>query len=166
MDRPTGFLGSVARLAEINTALDGMTFTPLANYSGAANMNLYVNDFGNTGTGGPDRAAVGMNIWVYAAGMNDSPIYVGLSNSSIAENQTSGTTVGALYAIDPDVGDTHTFSLVSGSGDADNHPSRSWVRHSRLTRRSITRSRTLQHQSASHRHWRALVRGSSDRQCD
>src|SRR5205823_1270341 len=42
------------------------------------------------------------------------------SNSSIAENQSSGTTVGTLSDTDPDVGDTATFTLVSGTGSDDN----------------------------------------------
>ena len=36
------------------------------------------------------------------------------------ENQPVATNVGNLSAADPDAGDTHTFSLVMGTGDADN----------------------------------------------
>ncbi len=83
-------------------------------------MNIYVNDLGQSGTGGPYLAALGMSIAVYSAGANDSPIYTGLSNSSVAENQPAGTTVGRLDAIEPDAGDAHTFTLVPGAGDIDN----------------------------------------------
>lgn len=51
---------------------------------------------------------------------NDAPTDITLNNSSVDENQPSGTNVGDLFATDPDVGDTHTFSLVAGPGDADN----------------------------------------------
>lgn len=46
---------------------------------------------------------------------------ISLDVTTIAENAASGTTVGTLSATDPDVGDTHTFSLactVPGADDA------------------------------------------------
>lgn len=39
--------------ANINTALDGMTFAPTAGFSGAASLTITSNDLGNTGSGGP-----------------------------------------------------------------------------------------------------------------
>lgn len=41
-------------------------------------------------------------------------------NFEIAENNAPGATVGSLATVDADPSQTHTFSLVSGSGDADN----------------------------------------------
>src|SRR5204863_87761 len=52
--------------------------------------------------------------------VNDAPTDLSLSNSSVAENQASGTTVGTLSDTDQDVGDTAAFSLVSGPGSTDN----------------------------------------------
>ena len=40
-------------LASINTALQGMTFTPTNGFSGAAALQIITNDQGNTGSGGP-----------------------------------------------------------------------------------------------------------------
>ena len=51
---------------------------------------------------------------------NNTPTDISLSSSSIAENKSIGTTVGALSTADSDTLDTHTYSLVSGSGDTDN----------------------------------------------
>jgi len=51
---------------------------------------------------------------------NNTPTDISLSSSSIAENKSIGTTVGALSTTDSDTLDTHTYSLVSGSGDTDN----------------------------------------------
>jgi subtilisin family serine protease len=51
---------------------------------------------------------------------NVAPTDVALSNSSVAENQPVNTTVGTLSTTDPDLGDTFTYSLVSGTGDTDN----------------------------------------------
>jgi hypothetical protein len=38
----------------------------------------------------------------------------------IAENEPPGTDIGDLTAVDPDPGDSHTYTLVSGAGSADN----------------------------------------------
>src|SRR5205807_2470647 len=54
--------------------------------------------------------------------VNDAPTDIGLSNAAVDENQPSGTTVGTLSTTDPDAGDTHTYSLVSGTGSTDNGP--------------------------------------------
>ena len=51
---------------------------------------------------------------------NSAPVDILLSGTSVAENLPSGTTVGALTTIDHDLGDSHTYSLVDGTGSADN----------------------------------------------
>lgn len=51
---------------------------------------------------------------------NQSPTDILLSNSSIAENQPISTVIGTLSTNDPNVGDTFTYSLVSGEGDTGN----------------------------------------------
>ena len=68
------------------------------------------------GRGGTDTATVIITI----NGDNDVPTNIGLSNSSVAENQPSGTTVGSFSSSDPDTGETFSYSLVSGAGDNDN----------------------------------------------
>jgi len=51
---------------------------------------------------------------------NSAPTDITLTPSSIEENNAAGAPVGSLAAIDPDAGDTFTFSLVAGTGDEDN----------------------------------------------
>ena len=51
---------------------------------------------------------------------NSAPSDITLSSSSVNENVATGTTIGALSTTDPDSGDTHTYTLVSGTGDTDN----------------------------------------------
>ena len=51
---------------------------------------------------------------------NEAPTDIDLSNDTVAENAAIGAVVGDLSAVDPDVGDTHTFELVAGTGDDDN----------------------------------------------
>jgi hypothetical protein len=52
--------------------------------------------------------------------VNETPTDITLSTMSVAENQASGTTVGSFATIDPDAGDTFTYTLVSGTGSTDN----------------------------------------------
>ena len=44
----------------------------------------------------------------------------GQQPASVQENQPSGTLVGHLSTTDPDVDDVHTYTLVTGAGNADN----------------------------------------------
>ena len=60
------------------------------------------------------------NVTITINGVNDVPTYINLDNSSVAENQPSGTAVGNFSTTDPDTGDTFTYSLVSGDGDDNN----------------------------------------------
>ena len=45
---------------------------------------------------------------------NDAPTGLTIDPVTIAENQAKGTEIGTLTAIDPDTGDTHTYSVVGG----------------------------------------------------
>jgi hypothetical protein len=51
---------------------------------------------------------------------NETPTDITLSATFIAENQASGTSVGTFGTTDPNVGDTFTYTLVTGTGDTDN----------------------------------------------
>ncbi len=55
-----------------------------------------------------------------AAPTNHAPTDVALSGTSVAEGLPAGTTVGTLSATDADAGNTFTYSLVAGTGSADN----------------------------------------------
>lgn len=48
---------------------------------------------------------------------NVAPADILLNASTISENLPAGTTVGTLTAIDPDTGDTHTYSFCGGADD-------------------------------------------------
>jgi Ca2+-binding RTX toxin-like protein len=52
--------------------------------------------------------------------LNQTPTNLTLSNSNIGENQAIGTLIGNLSTIDPDSGNTFTYSLVTGTGSTDN----------------------------------------------
>jgi hypothetical protein len=51
---------------------------------------------------------------------NEAPTDITLSVATIAENNAIGDVIGTLSTTDPDVGNSFTYSLVSGTGDTDN----------------------------------------------
>jgi subtilisin family serine protease len=57
---------------------------------------------------------------IFVSNVNEAPTDIALSANSVAENSSVGTAVGTLSTTDPDAGDSFTYSLVSGTGDADN----------------------------------------------
>ena len=58
--------------------------------------------------------------WTVTPDANDVPTNLSLTPSTIPENQPAGTIDGYFSATDADAWDIHSYSLVSGSGDADN----------------------------------------------
>ncbi len=57
---------------------------------------------------------------IQGTGLNSAPTDLALAPTSLAENNAANATVGTLSAVDADAGQTHTFSLVSGTGATDN----------------------------------------------
>ncbi len=84
---------------------------PLANWNGFSDVSIRVSDGSLTAT---DTFRITVNP------VNDKPTNIGLSPSSVAENQPSGTTVGAFSTTDPDSGNTFIYMLVGGTGSTDN----------------------------------------------
>ncbi len=60
------------------------------------------------------------NFSIEGTGTNATPTDIALSASSITENVAGNTNIGILSTTDADAGDTHTYTLVAGTGDADN----------------------------------------------
>jgi CSLREA domain-containing protein len=69
-----GVMTFTGALTDINTALNGMMFTPNANFAGLATLQIVTNDLGNTGTGGALQDNDSLNITVNP--INDSPINI------------------------------------------------------------------------------------------
>ncbi len=91
---------------------DNLDLSFAANANGTALLTLNAND-GN-GTAVNDAFNVTVNA------VNDPPSAISLSNTTIAENEPSGTSVGTFITIDIEATDIHTYSLVAGTGDTDN----------------------------------------------
>jgi Ca2+-binding RTX toxin-like protein len=47
--------------------------------------------------------------------VNDTPLDINLSKSSINENSSNGTIIGNLSTLDPDLGDTHSYTLINNA---------------------------------------------------
>ncbi len=61
--------------------------------------------------------------FIYKAGdtsVNSEPTDILITNTTVDEGSASGTVVGTLSTTDTDVSDTHTYTLVTGTGDTDN----------------------------------------------
>jgi RHS repeat-associated protein len=65
--------------------------------------------------------AVTQTFTIQVTNVNEAPQSINLSNSLTPENTLIGSVIGNLATIDPDAGDTHTYSLIDGVGDGDNN---------------------------------------------
>ena len=104
--------GGNGTLATINASTGVVTFSPTANWNGSTTFTWRVNDGyenSNTATATITLAAVA-----------DAPTNIALSAATQAENTVTNTVIGAFSTTDVDVGDTFTYTLVSGTGSTDN----------------------------------------------
>ena len=59
---------------------------------------------------------------------NGAPTNILLSSTNVAENLPAGTTVGSFNTLDPDIGNTFTYTLVAGTGSKTSETIRSYGR--------------------------------------
>ena len=81
-------------LANLNAALNGLTYTPNLNYSGTDTLNVASNDLGNTGSGGPLTTNSAVSITVQPnqpPTLNANPL-----NPTFTEAAGSGTQAPAV----------------------------------------------------------------------
>ncbi len=87
-------------LANINAALEGMTFRPDNNYFGSAAIRFDANDLGNTGTGGAKTSTQIMSLSIDP--VNDAPEVAGDFAADLFEGQTYTFTTADLNEADVD----------------------------------------------------------------
>ncbi|MBX2843464.1 MAG: cadherin domain-containing protein, partial [Flammeovirgaceae bacterium] len=58
--------------------------------------------------------------YFYIEKVNNSPLNITISNSTVVENNSLNALIGAFSTEDPDLGDSHTYELVNGIGSNDN----------------------------------------------
>ncbi len=112
-------------IPDINTALDGMTFTPTNNFTGAASVQIVSDDQGKTGPGGPKTDTDTVNITVTplvsmyinevafdpdSSGNNEYIEFRGTPNSTIP----AGTYFVAVDGTGGNTGDVTTTINLSG----------------------------------------------------
>jgi methionine-rich copper-binding protein CopC len=119
LECPTGTPEAFSASASPATTI---TLTPTANLPQGATCTVTVHkdEISDTDAVDPPDNMAADYVFSFTVGADQAPTDIALSNSSVAENQPSGTAVGTLSTTDPDAGDTFTYSLVSGTGDTDN----------------------------------------------
>jgi len=70
----------------------------------------------DAGDGGTYQKAITISV----NDINEAPTVIALDNSSIHENQATGSLIGYFTTTDVDAGDSHDYTLVEGLGDTDN----------------------------------------------
>ncbi|WP_375334260.1 gliding motility-associated C-terminal domain-containing protein [Flagellimonas sp. C4] len=105
------YLLTTTLIARVATKAE-LTGTPTNTDAGIHNVALTLSD-------GIDNVPYNFQITVQA--INTAPTDITLDNNSIGQSATGvSATVGALSTTDADAGDSHTYTLVSGTGDTDN----------------------------------------------
>lgn len=85
--------------------------TPTNDHVGAISVRIYASEGSNVAF---------RDFQMTVANTNDAPTEIDLSNNFINENSAVGIVIGSLSTADVDLGDTHAYSLVTGTGDTDN----------------------------------------------
>ena len=100
-------------IAAVNAALDGMSYSPSADFNGPDFLAVTVEDLGGTGDGGPqsDTATVAITVTPQA-----DPPALTVTAVAVPENAPAGTTAATASVIDPDAGDSATYSLDDDAG--------------------------------------------------
>ncbi len=117
-DATMTFTGTIA---SINSALNGLVFTPAAGFSGNASLQIVTNDLGNTGSGGALSDTDSVNITVNDGGalQFSSATYTvseSTANATITINRVGGTAGTATVLFQTVIGgsaDAGDFTTVS-----------------------------------------------------
>jgi VCBS repeat-containing protein len=109
----TGNMVLTGTLADINAALDGLTYTPPENYIGTIGILIMVNDQGNTGTGSAGQSST----WAYVdvQAVNDSPV---AAPDSYATDEDTFLTVPADGVLGNDTDEETPGDLFVSAYDA------------------------------------------------
>ena len=105
--------GTPKTFSQSSSPATTITLTPSANLPAGTvcTVTVIANQISDTDAVDPPDNMAANYVFSFTTKANTAPTDIQLSNSSIAENQPSGTDVGTLTTTDPDVGDTHTYTL-------------------------------------------------------
>ena len=109
-------------LNAVNTALDGLVYTPPADYNGAVYLKTTINDQGNVGDGGAltnDSAAGADEVMITIVAYNDAPVITAEATSLETDEDTVITfntaNSNSLSVVDVDYDETNGGLLYSNS---------------------------------------------------
>jgi len=94
----TGTVQVTGTAANVNTALDGLVYTPNANFNGDDTIHIVTGDNGNTGSGGPLSDTD--DVIVHVTAVNDAPVASGSATAPTIDEDTpsaTGDTVASLF---------------------------------------------------------------------
>lgn len=125
------FVGGVLRgTANTSNVISGNYITTMSVYSNVANGETVTFRFYDVATDSiytsvdsilfQDNAIYGTLSSPFIVKTNNAPTTLTISNDSIQENVASGQLVGSLSTTDLDANQTHSYSLVSGTGSTNN----------------------------------------------
>lgn len=98
----------------------------MSGYKRSSDSDIVVGSFEGTLDADPSASkashisAGASDIFQVRLGDNHTPTDITFASPSIDENNDVNDEVGTLSTVDADAGDTHTYALVSGTGDTDN----------------------------------------------
>ena len=101
-------------LANINTALNNLTFAPTLDFNGLANLRIVTSDLGNTGAGGALSDIDDVSITVNP--VNDAPVNIVPGAQTVSED--TSLAVGGLGILDVDAGGAGITSELTVSNGA------------------------------------------------
>ncbi|WP_133296141.1 beta strand repeat-containing protein [Zooshikella ganghwensis] len=110
--------GGSLTTAQTQTLVDGITYqnnSQSPNTTSRVVTLKQITDDGGTANGGSDTKNISVVSTVSVTSVNDVPTAMSLSNADLNLSSTTGI-VGSLSTTDADIGDTHTYALVSGVG--------------------------------------------------
>lgn len=98
----------------------GSTNNTTFNYSSTPNSRLYNGADSLVSVTSISSCAANMTATLTYGSVNLPPTNINISKTTVLEGQPINTVVGTLSTVDPNVGDTFTYTLVTGTGDVDN----------------------------------------------
>lgn len=87
---------------------------PSPNFEAKSGYNIRVK------TTDPDGLSLTKTLAIVVKNVNEPPVDLGLSATTIDENKPANSVVGTFTTTDPDANETFTYTLVAGAGSTDN----------------------------------------------
>jgi predicted outer membrane repeat protein len=106
----TNLVTLTGSIAELNAALEGLTYQPAADFNGSDTLNITVNDQGNSGAGNTPLTIGSVNISV--SPQNDEPSATNLTQIQAYTEGAASVALDDIVVTEVDTGDTVTATLT------------------------------------------------------